>query len=192
MRFNEFRLKQIRQSFRNIVNADVVDFLVDQKTRFLPPDWQLNQAQDSVVLFLRQVIGLENIDARQVSDFLPGGDDRSVGGPVDVPVIVDESRPEWYQLVQRSLLTCPCQQSRGYVRSSDSIRKQWTNTASFSRFMATLCPSTIGKYRPLLAIIRYSLATLAGRGRPQHLCPDRKLRIISGFRLSWGNCMAII
>lgn len=121
-KFNEFRVIRIRRSFRTIVNGDVVDFLQDQKTRFSPPDWQSRQAQESVVLFLRNVIGLEEIDARRVTDLLRGGDGSSVDGSDEsnnVSVIVDETRPEWYQVVQRSLRT------QHYALATEKAYLEW-------------------------------------------------------------------
>lgn len=108
VRFDEFRVKQIRRSFRTIVNDDVALFLRDQHRRFSPPHWQLKQAQQAVVLFLRNVIGLTEIDARRVTDLFRSSNAGRSGDSVDSgenPVIVDETRPEWHQLVQRSLRT---------------------------------------------------------------------------------------
>ena len=121
-KFNEFRVIRIRRSFRTIVNGDVVDFLQDQKTRLSPPDWQSRQAQESVVLFLRNVIGLEEIDARRVTDLLRGGDGSSVDGSDEsnnVSVVVDETRPEWYQVVQRSLRT------QHYALATEEAYLEW-------------------------------------------------------------------
>jgi integron integrase len=51
---------------------------------------------------------LTEIDTRRISDLLRGGEGSTVGGgPAmkEVAVLVNESRPEWYQQVQRALRT---------------------------------------------------------------------------------------
>ena len=107
-RFDVFRTGTVRRSFRTLNDSDVAAFLLDQDLRFSPPEWQLKQAQQAVVLFLRNVIGLSEIDTRRISDLLRGGEGSTVGGgPAmkEVAVLVNESRPEWYQQVQRALRT---------------------------------------------------------------------------------------
>jgi integron integrase len=107
-RFEVFRTGTVRRSFRTLNDSDVAAFLLDQDLRFSPPEWQVKQAQQAVVLFLRNVIGLTEIDTRRISDLLRGGEGSTVGGgPAmkEVAVLVNESRPEWYQQVQRALRT---------------------------------------------------------------------------------------
>tara|TARA_R110002072_G_C7978996_1_gene536133 strand:- start:157617 stop:158402 length:786 start_codon:yes stop_codon:yes gene_type:complete len=107
-RFDAFRTSTVRRSFRTLNDNDVAAFLIDQHRRFSPPEWQRKQAQQAVVLFLRNVIGVTEIDTRRITDLLRGG----AGSTVDdgqtmkeVAVLVDQSRPEWYQQVQRALRT---------------------------------------------------------------------------------------
>ncbi|MDA1013664.1 MAG: integron integrase [Planctomycetota bacterium] len=54
-------------------------------------------------MFLREVMGLIKIDAREVSELLRGEVPTPVGTTSDIPLPVDEARPEWFQLVQRRL-----------------------------------------------------------------------------------------
>lgn len=107
-RFDAFRTRILRRSFRSLTNDDVVAFLLDQQRRFSPPEWQLKQAQQAVVLFLRNVIGLLEIDTRRISDLFHGGRGSVIDDSQtmkEVATLVDESRPEWHQQVQRVLRT---------------------------------------------------------------------------------------
>ena len=107
-RFDIFRTGTVRRSFRQIRDNDVAEFLIDQHRRFSSPEWQLKQAQQALVLFLRNVIGLTEIDARQISELLRSGEGATIGdgqAMKEVAVLVDKSRPEWYQRVQRVLRT---------------------------------------------------------------------------------------
>lgn len=133
-RFNEFRVERLKRSFQTIGNSDVAEFLRDQQSRFAPPDWQLRQAQESVVLFLRNVIELEAIDTRQVSMLFRGEDDLS--STTDVPTFVDETRPEWYQQVQRSLRT------QHYALATEEAYLDWLDR--FVRFHDDKDPRELG------------------------------------------------
>jgi len=119
-RFDAFRTVKLRRSHRSCSNEDIVAFLQDQRARFSPPDWQLKQAQEAVVLFLRNVIGVEAIDTRRVTELSGESGQTASGGQMnDVPVRVDETRPAWYQRIQRALRT------QHYALSTEKAYLEW-------------------------------------------------------------------
>jgi len=101
--FDAFRVKPLGRSFQTCGVDDVVRFLQRQRDQFGAKDWQLNQAAAAVVMFLRNVIGVDSIDVRQVWGEFRSGSQPVAGSHSDVPPRVDENKPEWYQTVQRAL-----------------------------------------------------------------------------------------
>lgn len=100
-RFDTFRVSVLKRPFRTCDEGDVVAFLKRQQSRYGQADWQLKQAGEAVVLFLRNVIECPDMDLRHVLDAL------AENSPPVVqelgPPRVDERAPDWYQAVQREL-----------------------------------------------------------------------------------------
>jgi integron integrase len=134
-RFNEFRVDRLRRSFRSCENQDVAAFLAHQKAQFRSSEWQLKQAQAATVLFLRQVIGVEGVDTRVVTELGRGG--IAPGEEIrEAPPRVDGSQPEWYQAVQRALRTAH------YALNTERAYLEWL--VRFVEYCRGTDPRTLG------------------------------------------------
>lgn len=100
-RFDAFRTRVLKRSFRTCGEDDIVAFLRQERRSTSRPDWQWKQAAEALVLFLRHVIGRSDVEGRQVFVGLDG----DVSPVVEElgPPRVDQSAPEWHQAVQREL-----------------------------------------------------------------------------------------
>ena len=105
--FDDYRVATLRRSFRTCTNLDVAGFLRERQEQSSLAAWQLKQAQEAIVLFLRNVICLDEIDTRSVSALTGSTDGTAIdpAGMRDVRARVDTTRAEWSQQVQRALRT---------------------------------------------------------------------------------------
>ncbi len=102
-RFNAFRTETLQRSFQTCDQDDLAAFLRWQHDRYGMKDWQLKQATEAIVMFLRNVIGLESLDARGVSKSLPNAPQQAAMTQTDVPPPVRPDKPPWFQQVQRAM-----------------------------------------------------------------------------------------
>ena len=136
--FDDYRVATLRRSFRTCTNLDVAGFLRERQEQSSLAAWQLKQAQEAIVLFLRNVICLDEIDTRSVSALAVSTDGTAIdpAGMRDVRARVDTTRAEWSQQVQRALRT------QHYAFATEKAYLDWLDR--FVVFHREKDPRTLG------------------------------------------------
>jgi integron integrase len=136
--FDDYRVATLRRSFRTCTNLDVAEFLRERQEQSSLAAWQLKQAQEAIVLFLRNVICLDEIDTRSVSALAVSTDGTAIdpAGMRDVRARVDTTRAEWSQQVQRALRT------QHYAFATEKAYLDWLDR--FVVFHREKDPRTLG------------------------------------------------